>query len=119
MSKRVGVKGDVQPTNGTTQPEKGTGGTWASGPIRYQTYAYLKVGGTPAIYEASCTFTWNGMLKADPSKAHSPEYSTVTLTATTKLTQKGSKKVLVDGDSAQDEYGNKLQVSAAGVLKTD
>lgn len=122
MPARVGVQGEVQTTNGTTSPETATSGTgtWAAGTVSYKTYTQLKSGGTVVIYEASCKFTWSGgTQKADSSKAHGPVDSTVTLTATTRLTQKGSSKVLVHGDSASDQYGNKLQVNAAGPLKTD
>lgn len=120
MSDKVGVEGDVQATPSSTPPETASGGSWSAGSISYKTYSQLKVGGTPVIHEASCTFTYSGgTQKADSSKAHQTVTSTVTLTATTKLTQHGLDDVLVNGDSEQDSYGNQLAVQAAGVLKTD
>jgi hypothetical protein len=120
MPARVGVRGEVQTTNGATPPETGVGGAWAAGTVNYQTYGHLKVGGTPVIYEATCKFTWSGgNQKADSSKPHDPVDSTVTLTAKTKRLQKGANNVLVHGDSEQDQYGNKLQVNATGPLRTD
>lgn len=120
MSDRVGVEGEVQATAGSTVPETASGGSWSAGSVSYTGYNQLKVGGTKVIYRASCTFTYSGgTQKADSSKPHATVTSTVTLTATTKLTQHGLNHVLVHGDTEQDSYGNKLKVQAGGVLKTD
>lgn len=119
MSKSVGVVGDVQATAGSTVPATASGGSWSAGSVSYTSYNQLKVGGTKVIYEASCTFTYSGgTQKADSSKPHATETSTVTLTASATLTQHGLNNVLVNGDSEQDSYGNKLKVQAGGVLKT-
>lgn len=119
MGESVAVIGDVKAEPSDTPPTTASGGTWSAGAISNTSYSQLKVGNTKVVYEASCTFTYSGgTQKADSSKPHDVVTSNVTLSASTKLTQKGLDFVLVNGDFKDDSHGNKLVVQADGVLKT-
>jgi hypothetical protein len=115
-SKKVAVDGEVSASPGTSPGVPNSTGTWTAGNVSYQTYSELTVGGKQVTYEASCTFSYSG---ADNSSgATVTASSSVTLSAKSTVVQNGANKALVDGDSETDAYGNKLSVSAAGVLQT-
>jgi hypothetical protein len=116
--KSVAKAGDIKATAGTTMFSPAVSGKWTAGPVTVTTYSKLKTGGSPVAHKAECTFSFTG---TGPSPASAPVSGTskVTLTAKTTRLQKGKSNVIVDGDSAQDSYGNKLETSASGKLKTD
>jgi hypothetical protein len=118
--KPVAVEGDVSATAGNQMFTGADSGTWTAGPVSVTSYDNLKVGGRKVVWKATCTFSFSG--KAGNTGVTGAE--TVTLTATTKLLNKGQNKVLVDGDSktggdAAPTFDNKLSVSASGLLKTN
>jgi hypothetical protein len=124
MGAKVAVDGEVQATPGSvlsTKTAAGSGstspaGTWSAGPITYTSYAKFKVGGEVVIWKASCKFSFSG---TNTSGVTVTDDETVTLTATSKLTNKGQHHVLVHGDTETSPmYQNQLQVSAAGKYKT-
>jgi hypothetical protein len=119
-SKKVAVDGEVTATPGTKPGIEGSAGPpgWTAGPVSYETYSHLTVGGKEVAYEASCTFTYSGTTTSAPATAVGPKTADVKLSAKTTVLQSGSDKVLVDGDEEEDSYKNKLSVSAKGVLKT-
>jgi hypothetical protein len=119
-SKKVAVDGDVTATAGTTPGIEGSAGPpgWTAGKVSYQTYSHLTVGGKEVAYEATCTFSYSGTTTSAPATAVGPKTADVTLKAKSTVLQNGSTKVLVDGDKEEDTYGNKLSVSAGGVLKS-
>jgi hypothetical protein len=117
MPESVAVEADVKATVGAKNFSDNATGTWSAGTVTHKTYPKLKVGAKAVIYESSCTFSYSG---ADNSSgATVTGSSTVTLTATNKLTQKRANFVLVNGDSANDSFGNTLKVEATGFLKSD
>lgn len=121
MAGNVAVKGDVSAEASasalnTGQPNA-VGGSWTAGAISETSYQKLSIGGTKVIHEAQCTFTYQGNDSSSGSPLP-PKTSTVTLTATTKKLMSDSDYVLVDGDSEQDDDGNKLSVSTGAVLST-
>ena len=56
----VGVEGDVVATAGLTYLSPADSGAWTPGPVSYQSYSQLAVGGVSVIYEAECTFNFLG-----------------------------------------------------------
>lgn len=118
--KPVAKQGDVSATAGTTVHETATTGSWSAGPVTPVPYAFLTIGGTPVVHEASCVFTFNGSNDSSGTPVTiGPIPVTVTLTAASTTLQKGTTFVLRDGDSTQDSYGNKLEASAANNLQSD
>jgi hypothetical protein len=114
-AKPVAVEGDVSATVGTAPFTGAEAGTWTAGSVSLTSHANLKVGGKKAVWKATCTFSFTGQSSSGATVNGS---ETVTLTATTKLLDKSQSSVLVDGDQAQGNYGNKLTASATGALKT-
>jgi hypothetical protein len=122
-SMSVAVEGDVSPTVGVAMFTGAQSGEWKAGPVTVTTYPNLKSGGKKVIWKAECTFSFSG---ANASGAPVTGTERVTLTATTKLLNKGQHQVLVDGDSKTggdlpppaSNYDNKLTISASGPLKT-
>jgi hypothetical protein len=113
-AKPVTGDGDVSATAGTTPFTGAQGGTWAAGSVQLKTYAKLEAGGKPVVHQAECTFSFSG---ANASGAKVEGTSTVTLTEPGRPLQKGQQSVLVDGDSANDSFGNKLSVSSTRRLQ--
>jgi hypothetical protein len=124
MATSVAVEGDVTATPGTvlsTKTAAGSGssapaGTWTAGPVSYTSYSTLKAGGVKVIWKAECTFSFSG---TNTSGTAVTDEEKVTLTASTKLLQKGQNNVLVNGDTkASPVYQNTLRASTTGKLKT-
>lgn len=113
--KSVVVDGGVTATAGTTMFTGADSGAWTAGAVTYQSYPNLTINGVPAIYQASCTFTFSGL---SSSSAPVTGAETVTLTASATLMQGGLSNVLVDGDQATGTYGNQLTAQSSGLLKT-
>lgn len=113
----VAVSADISAAPGSALYTGAAKGTWTAGPVTVSTYRKLTIGGAETAWEARCTFTFAGF---GPTPAENPVSgsSNVTLTATAKKLQGGGNHVLVNGDRAQDGYGNTLSVSASGKLRT-
>jgi hypothetical protein len=109
---------EITATAGTTFYSPAVKGSWTAGPVQpVTTYSKLKTGGTAVVHKAECTFSFSG---TGPTPAESPVATTkkVTLVGKTTLLQKGLSNVIVDGDSKTDSWGNKLEASASGKLKS-
>lgn len=115
--KKVAVEGDVQAIPGSTFFTGADSGTWSAGQVVYSSYDHLKISESKVIYKAQCKFTFSGFSPA-PQKNPISGNETVTLEAQSTKLQGGASKVLVDGDSATGEFGNKLQVNASHKLST-
>jgi len=126
MTKKVAVVGEVQAVPGSGLPPSAAGGSgaWTPKKVEVKEQPKLKVGGTAVIYEASCTFSFEGANSAGSAVKDS---ETVTLTAGTTLLQKDHDHVLRDGDTKEGKYGdtklgltpNKLVVTAKGKAASD
>jgi hypothetical protein len=122
MDKPVAVKGDTQATASlstapSTKPD--WAGGWAAGTVTETSYSKLTVSGVEVIHEAECTFSFEGVNSAvSPTPPPVDMESTITLTASTTILQKGNSNVLVNGDSASDSHGNQLIINASGHLST-
>ena len=100
--------GDVSATVGKKPFTGADKGTWTAGRVQLTTYAKLKAGGKAVVHKAECTFSFSGTAGNTTVSGS----STVTLTKTGRPLQKGQQSVLVDGDSATDDFGNKLTASS-------
>jgi hypothetical protein len=109
----VAGDGDVSATAGTALFTGADKGTWKAGAVQLTTYAKLEAGGKPVVHKAECTFSFEGTAGTATVKGASD----VTLTRPGRPLQKGQQSVLVDGDSATDEFGNKLSVSSTRRLR--
>ncbi len=106
-SKAVACEGDVVAQPGTTPFTGAASGTWTPpASLTLQSYAQLQVGGVKVVHAASGVFQFAGTTGSSPVTGA----STVTLTAGSTILQGSSTKVLVHGDSQQDQYGNTLKV---------
>ncbi len=115
VQKSVAVDGDASATAGSKMFGAATSGTWTPAAVSVRTYDALRVGGTKAIFEASCSFSFVGKDDVPNAVAGS---ETVTLTAGSTPMQSGRGDVLIDGDSKEGDYGNIVSVNAGGVLRT-
>lgn len=115
--KRVAVDGDANASAGSKNFVDTATGSWTAGPVTVSAYDQLSAGGTKVIYKAECSFTYQG--SDNSSGATVPGESSVTLEASGTTLQGGDTFVLVDGDSAEDEFGNKIEVSASSPLQAD
>ena len=115
MSKHVAVEGDVMATPMSPGTYAAATGAWTPGNITYSSYSKLTIGGAPVIYEAKCTFSFNG---TDSSGAPVTGNETVTLTAGGTKLQGGANSVLAMGDSVQGNFGNQLVVNTMNKLTT-
>lgn len=95
-------------------PSPGVG--WAPGPVTHTTFAKLTVGGVAVAYRAECTFTYTATQAT--TGVTGTATSTVTLTAQPHPVLGGGTKVLVDGESDQDAYGNTLTVASSAALQS-
>ena len=113
--KPVAVVGDV-----TATPAAASGSlTWqAVDPpgVTYSSYTWLTVAGVAVIHGATCGFTGTDSSSGvtTPSSVTLPD-----VTAPTTTLQHGASNVLRDRDTAQDSFGNKLTVSATGILTSE
>ena len=114
-SRSVAVRGEVDATEGEQMFTGADSGTWTVGQITYESHDGLTVGGQPVIHGASCTFSFSGLSSSNATITGS---ETVTLSAGTTVMQNGQTGVLLDGDSATGEFGNRLIVMTANVLKS-
>ncbi|RUN74795.1 hypothetical protein EJC47_19765 [Sphingomonas sp. TF3] len=113
--KPVAVEGDVSPSPGTTPYSPAVSGAWSPGAVTYTKYDKLTVGGAKTVWQAKCTFSFAG---SDANGVAVAGTSNLTLTAGSTKLQGGSSNVLLNGDTANDSYGNTLTVNAAGKLQS-
>jgi hypothetical protein len=117
VSKSVAVDGQVTATVGTVLLSPATTGTWTAGPITYQSYDKLKIGGAKVIHKAECTFSFSGSNTTPPTPVAVTGTEKVKLEPTFTLLQKNRSKVLLNGNSEQSSHGNTLTVVSENVLK--
>ncbi len=109
----VAGEGEVVATPGSTPFTGAETGVWTAGPIAVQSYSKLTIGGKPVIHQAQCTFNFSGQSSSGASIVGS---ETVQLKAGQTLLQKTQGGVLVNGDTATGQFGNKLEVRTTNVL---
>jgi hypothetical protein len=118
MTKPVAVEGEISATAGTTLHPPAASGTWTAGPVVEVPHTKLSVAGKAVVLQATCTFTFSGTT-SPPASSPVAGVEVVVLSPASTILLSSSTSVLVDGDSAEGVYGNKLEVSAAGHLGTD
>ncbi|MEU2391314.1 hypothetical protein [Streptomyces sp. NPDC007369] len=112
--KAVAGKGDVEATVGTKPFTGADSGKWTAGSVEVTASTTLKAGGAFVLHAASCTFSFDGKNAAGPVKGT----SAVALEAKASLLQPGGRPVLLHGDSAEDGFGNTLEVTSARPLRS-
>lgn len=113
--KAVAGKGDVEATVGTKPFTGANAGTWTAGNTKETASTTLKSGGAFVLHSATCTFDFDG---TNAAGATVKGKSTVTLEAKPTALQPGGRPVLVHGDSAEDLFGNKLEVTSTRPLRS-
>ncbi|MFJ8675629.1 hypothetical protein [Streptomyces sp. NPDC093589] len=108
----VAVQGEVSATAGQKPFEGADSGNWKAGAAAETASGTLSLDGAFVLHGASCTFTFNGKVGQSPVAGS----STVELKPTTDKLLADGTGVLLDGDAAQDTYGNTLKASASGRL---
>jgi hypothetical protein len=88
-------------------------GSWTAGPVTETADSTLEVGSAAVIHQATCTFSFTGKL-ANVAVA---DVSPVTLKPKATKLRGGGVDVLLDGDSEQDTFGNKVSVSVPATSK--
>ena len=114
----VAVEGDVLAQPGTTPAPGAASGVWTPGQVNYTSYAFLTVNGVAVIYEASCTFSFSGT-SPPPASSAVTDSSDVKLSAGGTVLMASQNNVLLNGDSANDDFGNKLEVVTGNHLKSE
>lgn len=117
MSK-IAVVGNVIPTPGSSPYPPADTGAWIPGPVIYQSYASVKSNSIPVIYQAQCVFTFVGTKSTPGGPVPVSGSETVTLRAGTTAVNGMQNSVLLDGDSEEGSYGNKLRVQASSMIST-
>jgi hypothetical protein len=110
-TKPVAREGDVSATVGSTKPLGVADGTWQKGQVSLTTKATVKSDEKAIVVGASCTFTMPDA-KAQNGSAVTVQPSTVTLIPGSAKLNIGGSAPLLDGDSAEDMYGNKVSVTS-------
>jgi hypothetical protein len=116
----VACASDISVTAGTV-PYQGPAGTAANGTwqqhgdVSVDEYAKLKLAGAPVIYQATCTFLFNGFTSTNTAVTAT---STVTLSASPTTLQAKESGVLSNGSSATDAWGNTLTAVSGGKLRS-
>jgi hypothetical protein len=110
MAGRKAVKaGEVTATAGTTMYPPAVAGAWVAGPVIETASGRHGSGGVPFLREARCTFNFTGV---GPPPAQPPLAASSTVVLAPRTTQRRRAwKVLRDGDSATDQYGNQLMAT--------
>jgi hypothetical protein len=115
---RVATKGTVQATASIDQADNGKAdtGKWTAGEVGETTDPKLSAGGAAVLHQATCTFSFTGSKGSSPPVTIT-DSATVTLSPQQTTLQGGQTAVLLDGDSAQDSFGNTLKVSVPAASK--
>jgi hypothetical protein len=109
--KAVAVEADVQVVAGAIFPNQADSGAWTAGQVIVKADSKVTIRGMPAVYEARCTFTFEGT--RGQSLVTATE-DVVLAAAATKL--QSQTHVLRDGDVKQSTYGNTVKVASARKL---
>ena len=113
----VARAGDVSATPGTT-PVTGSTGTWTKqGEVNETKKTTFTSDGSAVVVKATCTFSYSGNTTSTPSSPVT-DSSTVTLNPQSRKLTVGGDSPLVDGESAEDSYGNKLSVASSAAWST-
>lgn len=101
--------GDVVAIVGTIPYTGAAQGTWTAGPIIYGAYERLTIEDRAVIYQASCTFSFQG---TTPPPASAPVVGSeiVTVEAAKTVLQGKQLSVLRNSDFKKDAFGNTLEV---------
>lgn len=113
-TKPVAREGDVTAKVGTTPYTGATSGTWSSGSLTLTTAPLASSDGKVVVVKAESSFTFSG---ANSSTAVTGSSSVVLSPGQLLLSIDGTAP-LVDGDSAQDAFGNTVSVSSSATLHT-
>jgi hypothetical protein len=113
MAGRKAVKaGEVKATAATAMYPPAVAGAWVAGPVIETASGRHGSGGAPFLREARCTFNFTG---TGPPPAHPPIAAASTVVLSPQTTgRRRAWKVLRDGDSATDPYGNELRATVGG-----
>ena len=60
MTKSVATTENIKAITSSTHTNSTWTGNWSAGPLNFKTYNYFTLNGNPIVYEASCTFNFNG-----------------------------------------------------------
>ena len=113
--KALAVLGDTSATPGGSAGPEGSVGVWTPGAVSESSYTQMTNHGPDVIHKAECTFRYVGA-KSNPGDTTAE--STVTLSASATVLRVDGGGVLLDGDTAQDSWGNTLSVSASAPAQT-
>ncbi|HEX5543342.1 MAG TPA: hypothetical protein VFX60_17610 [Micromonospora sp.] len=106
---------DVSATAGSSPYTGATSGTWTPGTLQLTTSDVLSSDGHKVVVKVSCSFSFFG---TDGQKSVNGS-STVTLEPGSRGLTAAGVCPLVDGDSAQDTFGNTVSVASDALLVTD
>lgn len=113
MAGRVARVGDVSATPGTLPFTGAKTGTWTPGPVSYTSYTALRAAGAAAISEARCLFDFKGTTEGGSPVTGA---ETVVLRAGPTTLQRGAAGVVLHGDSATGQFGNRLAALSTAPL---
>lgn len=102
---------------GTTPFPPAANGAWTAGPVSEVPDPKLQIRGSPALNQATCTFTFSGATSSTPPVSVAGTSVVVLMAGATKLVG-ASGHVLVTGDQHSDAFGNRLAAQASLHLKT-
>jgi hypothetical protein len=116
---RVATKGTAQASASSDQSDNGKAdtGTWTAGKVLETADSKLSVGGAAVLHQAACTFTFVGTKGQPPTQTAVNDSSTVTLGPKKTTLQASQTAVLLDGDSAEDSFGNTVKISVPASSK--
>jgi hypothetical protein len=106
---------DLSTAAGSAPYEGATSGTWTPGTPQLTTSEVLSSDGNPVVVRVSCSFSFSGT----NGQTSVTGTSTVTLEPGSRALRAAGVCPLVDGDSAQDSFGNSVSVVSDAVLMTD
>jgi hypothetical protein len=106
---------DISTTAGSTPYEGAPSRTWTAGTPQLTTSGVLSSDGHPVVVAVSCAFSFSGT-NGQTSVTGS---STVTLQPGSRALRAAGVCPLVDGDSAEDSFGNTVSVASDAALVTD
>ena len=108
----VARSGDVSAAAGATPYTGATSGTWTAGTPELTTSGVLSSDGRAAVVKARCSFSFSGT----NGQTGVTGSSTVTLEPGGRALTAAGVCPLVDGDTAEDSFGNKVSVASDALL---